>query len=54
MRENKYTVRIFDGTETYIYTTKDTDIRKAENKILDYHTALGKTVVKITTTQQRG
>ena len=54
MKENKYTVRIFDGTETWIYTTKDTDIRRAENKILDYHTVLGRTTVKVTTTQQRG
>ena len=54
MRESKYTVRIFDGTETWIYTTKDIDIRTAEKKILDYHTALGRDTVKVTTTQQRG
>ena len=54
MRENKYVIRIFDGTETWIYNTKDTDIHRAENKILDYHTALGRNTVRVTTTQQRG
>lgn len=50
---NKYTVRIFDGKYTTIYTTEDKDIFVAENKILRYHRALGGSVVKVTTTEQR-
>ena len=50
---NKYTVRIFDGEYTTIYTTEDTNIFSAENKILRYHRALGGSVIKVTTTEQR-
>ena len=54
MTEKKYTVRIFDGKNTTIYTTTDLDIFRAENKIRRYHKALGGTVVKVTTTESRG
>jgi len=54
MTEKKFVVRIFDGTHTSIYTTRDTNIFSAENKIVRYHTALGGSVVKVTTTEQRG
>ena len=54
MTEKTFVVRIFDGENTTIYTTKDVDIFRAENKICKYHFALGGDVVKITTTEQRG
>ena len=53
-KEKTYVIRIFDGVNTTIYTIKDTDIYKAENKIRGYHFALGGDIVKITTTEQRG
>lgn len=49
----KYTVNIFDGTYTTVYTTEDKDIFNAENKIIKYHTALGGTVVKVTTIEKK-
>ena len=52
MRENKYTVRIFDGFETSIYTTTAHTALEAETKIANYHVALGGTVKKITITQR--
>ena len=54
MKEYTYTVRIFDGFETSIYTTKATDALRAETKIANYHTALGGIIKKITVTQRRG
>ena len=54
MREKTFVVRIFDGENTTIYTTKSTNSITAENNILRYHKAFGGTVVKVTTTQQRG
>lgn len=54
MKEKTFVVKIFDGTNSTVYTTKDTNIFSAENKIIAYHTALGGTVVKVTTTEQRG
>ena len=54
MREKTFVIRIFDGENTTIYTTKSTNIFSAENTILRYHRALGGTVIKITTTEQRG
>ena len=53
-KEKTFVIRIFDGTYTTVYTTKDTDIRNAEERIRGYHFALGGDVVKITTTEQRG
>ena len=49
-----YVVRIFDGKNTTIYTTQALDHVQAENKIREYHFALGGDVIKITTTEQRG
>ena len=49
-----YVIKIFDGENTTIYTTKDTDIYKAENKIKKYHFALGGDLVYIKTIEQRG
>jgi hypothetical protein len=49
----KYTVRIFDGQNTWLYTTEATDIFRAENKIIAYHSAFGRDVVKVTTTEIR-
>ena len=54
MREKLFVVRIFDGVNTTIYTTRSTNIFSAENCILRYHRALGGTVIKVTTTEQRG
>ena len=54
MTEKTYVIRIYDGENTTIYTTKNTNIYSAENAILRYHKALGGTVVKVTTTEQRG
>ena len=53
MREKTFVIRIFDGENTTIYTTKNTNIFSAENNILRYHRALGGTVIKVTTTEQR-
>lgn len=52
-KEKTFVVRIFDGEYTTFYTIKDTNIFSAENTILRYHRALGGTVVKVTTTEQR-
>lgn len=49
---NKYTVRVFDGQYTSIYTTEALNGLEAENKIASYHKALGGTVEKITATQR--
>lgn len=49
----KYTVRIFDGTYTSVYTTEDIDLASAENKIVKYHLALGGKVINVTTTERR-
>jgi len=54
MTEKTFVIRIFDGTYTSIYTTKDTNIFSAENKTVRRHIALGGEVVKVTTTEQRG
>ena len=54
MREKTFVVRIFDGENTTIYTRRDTNIFSAENTVLRYHRALGGTVIKVTTTEQRG
>ena len=54
MRDKTFVVRIFDGENTTFYTVKDTDIFTAENKAVRTHTAFGGTVVKVTTTEQRG
>ena len=51
--EKKYTVRIFDGQYTTIYTTRSIDAESAESKIIKYHTAFGGQVEKVTTTEQR-
>lgn len=53
MREKTFVVRIFDGNNTTIYTTRDTDIKRAEDKVCNYHYGLGGDVVKVTTTEQR-
>lgn len=53
MKENTYVISIFDGTYTTVYTTKDVSIFSAENKIIKYHMALGGSVIKVTTSQQR-
>ena len=52
--EKTYVVRIFDGENTTIYTTKAVDSIQAESRIRHYHIALGGDVVKITATEQRG
>ena len=49
----KYTVRIFDGQNTWLYTTEATDIFSAENRVIAYHTAFGRDIVKLTTTEVR-
>lgn len=54
MKEKLFVVRIFDGVNTTIYTTRSTNIFSAENTILRYHRALGGTAIKVTTTEQRG
>ena len=54
MKENTYVISIFDGIYTTVYTTKETNIFTAENKIIKYHTALGGSVVKVATTEQKG
>lgn len=46
--EKTYSVQIFDGQSTYCYTTRNTDIYRAENKVLSYHKAFGRNVVKVT------
>lgn len=51
---NKYTVSIFDGNYTTVYTTEDSNIFSAENKIVKYHMALGGKVIKIHTVEKRG
>ena len=53
MREKTFVVRIFDGNNTTVYTVKESNIFTAENKIVRYHHALGGSVVKVTTTEQR-
>lgn len=51
----KFTVRVFNGTETTIYTTEATDVITAEQKIAEYHIALtGETNLKVTATERRG
>ena len=52
--ENTYVVRVFDGENTTIYTTRDTDPVQAEARIRHLHITLGGDVVKMTTTEQRG
>ena len=52
MTINNYTVRIYDGNYTSIYTTQDRTAEDAEKKIISYHQALGGKVVKTTTTQR--
>ena len=54
MKEKTFVVRIFDGENTTIYTTKGYSMFTEENKIVRYHIALGGKVVKITTTECRG
>lgn len=51
--EKTYSVQIFDGQNTYCYTTRNTDIYRAENKVLSYHRAFGRDVVKVTTKEIR-
>lgn len=51
--DKKYTVRIFDGQSTWIYTTQATDIYRAERKVLNYHTTLHRDAIKVTTTEIR-
>lgn len=51
--EKTYSVQIFDGQNTYYYTTRNTDIYRAENKVLGYHRAFGRSVVKVTTKEIR-
>ena len=53
MTEKTFVVKIFDGTYSTVYTTKAENIFTAENKIVRYHTALGGSVVKVTTTEQK-
>lgn len=53
-REKAFTVRIFDGTNTTIYTTRGFSKSERENQIVKYHIALGGKVVKVTTTENRG
>ena len=53
MKEKTFVIRVFDGKNTTIYTTRDTDIRKAESRIIDLHYALGGDVLKVTVTEQR-
>lgn len=47
----KFAVRIFDGEYTRIYTVEEKDILSAQNKILKYHKAFGRKVVKVETTK---
>lgn len=47
---NKYTVRVFDGEYTSIYTTEAINGVDAEKKISDYHIALGGVVKKVSAT----
>lgn len=54
MTERTFVVRIFDGENTTIYTTKGYSVFTEENKIVRYHMALGGKVVKVTTTERRG
>ena len=50
--EKTYVVRIFDGENTTIYATRDTDAIRAKDKIRRYHIVLGGDVEKITVTEQ--
>ena len=52
MTINNYTVRIYDGNYTSIYTTQGRTTEEVEKKIIEYHQALGGKVVKTTTTQR--
>jgi hypothetical protein len=52
MKEKTFTVRIFDGTNTIIYSVKAEDAQRAEAKITRYHLALGGEIKKVTTTQR--
>lgn len=47
----KYTIRIFDGKYTTIYTTEAINKNTAIAKITDYHIALGGIVEKVTATE---
>jgi len=49
MRENRYSVNIFDGEYTRVYTTTATSKEIAEAKITNYHKAFGRKVVKVNT-----
>ena len=52
MTINNYTVRIYDGNYTSIYTTQGRTTEEVEKKITEDHQALGGKVVKTTTTQR--
>ena len=53
MKEKRFQVNIFDGTNTWVWHTTAEDIFKAENKVVKYHTALGRTIVKVSTVEVR-
>jgi len=48
MTDNKkYTISIFDGTYTRIYTTEAKDLWEAEKKAIALHTHNGHGIIKI-------
>jgi hypothetical protein len=51
--EKTYVIQIFDGKETFVYTTKDNNIFTAENKIVNYHKAFGHSVIHVSTKEIR-
>lgn len=52
--ERKFVVKIFDGTYSTLYSINGYDMQACEKKIIDFHTATGGKIVKVTTTEQRG
>ena len=51
--EKKFTVRIFDGEYTSIYTTSAEDAQTAQDKIVVYHLAFGGKVKKVCVTEKK-
>ena len=49
--DKKYTIRIFDGTYTRVYTTEAKNMLQAEKKIMELHMHNGHDIIKMTTTE---